>query len=443
MRRSLTVRIILLSIIWITLALVVTVILLRMMYRDHIELHYDAHVFTHLEELVAATEVGADGEYHLQRQPTDPNFHRPGSGWYWEVRVAGKSLDKSSSLGPDRLNLDGLELNEKPSVYDITGPGQEKLRAHLMEVEMPASDDPILFVATSPDNQIAGDVEDYSTELVIMFVVLGFGLLQAVVFQVILALRPLKAIKRAISDIQDGKTKRLPTDFPSDVQPLVDALNHLLDHDETLFKRARNQLGDLAHAVKNPLTVIRNEASSMPGEQGQLILDQSHVMANSIGHYLSMARVHGQKNPFGIRTDVEATVDDLRFVVEHVYREKNLDVELSRLQDCWFRGESQDLEEMAGNLLDNACKWAEKRVEVHAEMKGDRLLLVVEDDGPGIPPEKRDEVTERGSRLDQSKPGDGQGLGIVNDVSALYGGTLTLDKSHLGGLKAVLDLPAA
>jgi signal transduction histidine kinase len=191
------------------------------------------------------------------------------------------------------------------------------------------------------------------------------------------------------------------------------------------------------------LTVIRNEARSMPGEQGQLILDQSHVMANSIGHYLSMARVHGQKNPFGIRTDVEATVDDLRFVVEHVYREKNLDVELSRLQDCWFRGESQDLEEMAGNLLDNACKWAEKRVEVHAEMKGDRLLLVVEDDGPGIPPEKRDEVTERGSRLDQSKPGDGQGLGIVNDVSALYGGTLTLDKSHLGGLKAVLDLPAA
>jgi hypothetical protein len=240
MRRSLTVRIILLSIIWITLALVVTVILLRMMYRDHIELHYDAHVFTHLEELVAATEVGTDGEFHLQRQPTDPNFHRPGSGWYWEVRIAGKSLDKSSSLGADRLNLDGLELNEKPNVYEIIGPGQEKLRAHLMEVEMPASDDPILFVATSPDNQIAGDVEDYSTELVIMFVVLGFGLLQAVMFQVILALRPLKAIKRAISDIQDGKTKRLPTDFPSDVQPLVDALNHLLDHDETLFKRARN-----------------------------------------------------------------------------------------------------------------------------------------------------------------------------------------------------------
>jgi signal transduction histidine kinase len=232
----------------------------------------------------------------------------------------------------------------------------------------------------------------------------------------------------------------LPQEFPSEVQPLVDELNHLLDHDERLVKRARTQLGDLAHAVKNPLTIIRNEARQMPNEKGQLILDQSHIMSSNIDHYLSLARTFG-KNPLGLRTAVKPVIEDLCYVVEHVYADRHIKISLSGLEDCWFRGESQDLEEMAGNLLDNACKWARSRVEIRGDMDLESLVLIIEDDGPGVPADKLGEVLKRGRRLDDKTPGSGQGLGIVKDVTDLYRGKLTLSKSELGGLRATLELP--
>lgn len=441
MRNSLTFRISALSIIWIVMALLVTAFLLRGLYREHIEIHYDAHVFSHVEELVSAIETGVDGDLSLFRQPTDPRFHRLNSGWYWEVRLAGKPLEKSPSLGENSLDLSGLNIHENHDVQSIYGPNHEKLRARMMEVNFPRSDSSLLFVATSPEMQISDDVVQYSFHILISFLVLGAGLSLAVVFQIMVALKPLKAIKVAISDVQAGKIKRLPNKFPSDVQPLVDELNHLLDHDERLVKRARNQMGDLAHAVKNPLTVIRNEARDMPTAQGQLILDQSHIMATSIDHYLSMASTYG-KNPLGLRTAVKAIVEDLCYVVDHVYRDKGIKIHLSGLDDCWFPGESQDLEEMVGNLLDNACKWSDGLVEVHGAMSTDRLSLVIEDNGPGVPEEKLQDVLKRGHRLSAATPGSGQGLGIVKDITELYGGRLTLGKSRLGGLRAELDLPA-
>jgi signal transduction histidine kinase len=257
-------------------------------------------------------------------------------------------------------------------------------------------------------------------------------------------LRPLKAIRQEISDIKAGATERLSQDFPADVQPLVDELNFLLDHNEMLLKRARNQLGDLAHAVKNPLTVIRNEARALQSHEGQLILEQTHVMANNIDHYLSRARIYGKKDAIGYRTSVRSVLEDLAYAVGHIYKERDIDIRLLCLEEKWFRGESQDLEEMAGNLLDNACKWARRVVEVHCESEDDRLQLIFEDDGPGIPEDEHEEVMRRGRKLDDSQPGHGQGLGIVRDIARLYGGVLTLGQSEsLGGLRATLILPSA
>jgi signal transduction histidine kinase len=291
--------------------------------------------------------------------------------------------------------------------------------------------------------QISDDVREFSIHIITSFFALGIGLSLAVVLQVRLALKPLKAIKTAIGDVQTGRLKRLPQEFPSDVQPLVEELNHLLDHNELLLKRARNQLGDLAHSVKNPLTVIRNEARSMTNEQGQIILDQSHAMDSSIDHFLSKARVYGKKDVIGYRTGVKAVINDLIYAVDHIYRDRKIEIQFSEQGDCLFRGEAQDLEEMAGNLIDNACKWAKKQVVVKCETNNNRLVLSVEDDGPGIPEENLENVIQRGLKLDESKPGHGQGLGIVKDISDLYGGQLMLCKSPLGGLRAELDLPAA
>jgi len=273
--------------------------------------------------------------------------------------------------------------------------------------------------------------------------VLGVGLSVAVFMQVSLALKPLKAIRSGVSDIKAGKMERLPRDFPSDIQPLVDEMNYLLDHNETLLKRARNQLGDLAHSVKNPLTVIRNEARSLSGKQGQLILDQSHVMANNIDHYLSRARIYGKQDAIGYRTSVKSVIDDLSFAVEHIHKDRSIEIELRCLEDQWFRGEAQDLEEMTGNLIDNAFKWASTRVLVSCTSDHNQLTLVIEDDGPGIAENELETITRRGRKLDESTPGHGHGLGIVEDIANLYGGSLKLGRSELGGLRAELDLPAA
>jgi len=443
MHKSLTKRIIALSIFWIVIALLAIALLLSRFYRQHIEEHYDAHVFTHVEELVASVETTADGELRLSREPTDPRFHRPDSGWYWEVLHNDTPLQKSASLGNQQLDLSNMSLDENHGVQTVYGPGQQKLRAHVVHVSYPHDPGALTFVATAPEMQITDDVREFIAHIMTSFLVLGIGLSVAVVVQVRVALKPLKAIQSAISDIKAGKTERLPGEFPSDVQPLVDELNFLLDHNETLLKRARTQLGDLAHSVKNPLTVIRNEARNLSGKQGQLILDQSHVMANSIDHYLSRARIYGKQDAIGYRTSVKSVIDDLSFAVEHIHKDRNIEIELLCLEDKLFRGEAQDLEEMAGNLIDNAFKWAKSRVVVRCDSEQNRLSLIIEDDGPGIAEEELKTITRRGRKLDETSSGHGHGLGIVEDIAVLYGGSLKLGRSELGGLKAELDLPAA
>jgi len=443
MHRSLTTRIVAMSIIWIVVALLVTSLILRHLYRDHIEEHFDAHVFNHVEELVAAVEAGPDGVLQMAGQPTDPHFFRLNSGWYWEVLKDGEPLGKSISLGQDTLDLQALEIGETRDVQSIRGPQGETLRAQVMEVSFPGNAGTLKFVATVPDIQIADDVSEFAAHIISSFLVLGAGLALAVIVQVRLALKPLKAIKSEISEVKMGKSKRLSHDFPEEVQPLADELNYVLDHNELLLKRARNQLADLAHAVKNPLTVIRNEARNLATKEGQLILDQAHVMASSIDHCLSRARISGKGDVIGYRTELKGVIEDLVFAVERIYYERSIEFTLSFPGGCCFRGESQDIEEMAGNLIDNACKWAERRVCISCETGGDRLRIIIEDDGPGIAEEDFELVLHRGHKLDESKPGYGHGLGIVNDIAGLYGGRLTLGRSSLGGLKAVLDLPAA
>ena len=443
MRRRLTTRLIGLSVVWIILTLIATAMLITWLYRDHIEQHYAAHVVTHVEELVAAVSVGPDGQPRLFRQPTDPRFYRLDSGWYWQVMVGDRLLARSNSLDGRVLEIEHLNFDENHDVQILEDPNGKKLRARVVHMSHEHIPEAITILATSPEMQIADDVADFRLHIVLSFALLAVGLSGAVFLQVAVALSSLKAIRSSISDVKAGHTDRLPKDFPLDVQPLVDELNSLLDHNETLLKRARTQLADLAHLVNTPLTVIRNEARNIPSEQGQLILDQAHAMTGNIDHYLTRARVSGQGNVFGYRTSLKTVINDLRFAVERMYSDRDIKIKLCDKGDCRFRGETQDLEEMLGNLIDNACKWAKQKVEIHCRLHHDRLTISIEDDGPGIPEEKVDLVLKRGAKLDESAPGYGQGLSIVRDIAEIYGGRLKLSRSSLGGLMAELELPAA
>lgn len=443
LRKTLAFRIITFSSVWIIASLVITGLMLVQIHREHTAKHYDAHVSMHLEELTGASHFAPDGKFRLSFFPSDPRYQDLNSGWYWEVKQLGKTLIRSPSLGGHALDLGAIQPGSEVMVSEIIGPVEELLRVHVTAIKVDPDQEPLLFLATAPMTGILLDVVDYSDHIVHTFLALGIGLFLAVVLQVRVALKPLKAISRSIGDIREGKSTKLPEEQLEDVQPLVNELNNLLDHNAVLVKRARNQLGDLAHSVKNPLTVITNETRNMEPAQRELIIRQTTEIGKNIDHYLSRARTFGTEKVLGSRSSVKTATEDLVYAMRRIYQDRELEYDLSGLKGCWFRGEAQDLEEMLGNLIDNASKWAKSKVVVNCGPHDGRLEIVVEDDGPGIPEEEFESVMHRGHKLDESIPGHGQGLGIVKDISGLYGGLLRLGRSELGGLRAGLVLPVA
>jgi len=440
--RSLAFRIISLSGIWIILALVITATLLVYFYRGHMDQHFDNHVSLHLEELVEASRFLPDGRFELAFQPSDPRYHELHSGWYWEVRKGPAILKRSPSLGDDSLDIGDAVPDSGLVILEITGPARNHLRVHVQKYEVNPQYEPVLLLASAPATGFSDDVLNYSNHISLSFLFLTIGLLLVVMLQVRVALKPLKAISKGIGDIREGKASKLPPNHLTEVQPLVDELNNLLDHNAVLLKRARNRLADLAHSVKNPLTVIKNETRKMDTGQRELITQQIAEVTRSIDHYLSRARAFGTGNVLGSRSSIKTVTEDLVYAMQRIYKERDLEFDCSQLAECWFRGEAQDLEEMVGNLIDNACKWTNHHVSVRCKPNGNRLILSVEDDGPGIPEENFKDVVRRGHKLDESIPGHGHGLGIVSDIADLYGGKLTLGRSRLGGLLAELNLPS-
>ncbi len=256
---------------------------------------------------MARVNFTANGRFRLAFNPSDPRYRDLYSGWYWEVKQAGKTLKRSPSLGEKNLDIKAANSDTSLAVFEIAGPQDEALRVHVIEIAIDPKREPLVFLATAPTVGITEDVVDYSNHIVFSFLGLGAGLLLAVLLQVRVALRPLKAISNRISDIRAGKATRLPEDQLEDVQPLVDELNNLLDHNAVLVKRARNQLGDLAHSVKNPLTVINNAAHQMEAGQRDLILKQTKDISRSVDHYLSRARTYGTEKVLGSRASIKSS----------------------------------------------------------------------------------------------------------------------------------------
>ena len=220
-----------------------------------------------------------------------------------------------------------------------------------------------------------------------------------------------------MTGLRAGRSNRLPELFPDEVQPVVTELNALLDHNTAMLDRARTQAGNLAHALKNPLTVTQNELRSVEGERGQLLRDQVSVVTEQIDRYLTRTRAAGAAGVLGARAPVKETIEELRFSMALLHKERDLNIRISATEDLFFQGDPHDLEEMAGNLMDNACKWAHHQVAITAEKSDGRLIIAVDDDGPGIPEERRTEVLRRGRQLDEAAPGSGLGLDIVQDMA--------------------------
>ena len=383
----------------------------------------------------------------------DPRFTLPLSGWYWQVRTEGRPTPEvTSSLSLFGGRLPKLETLNIPA-HDgsaregyIIGPDERRLRLIERAIEFPDGSRFLVQIAGNAD-EIELTIQSFGKALWTSFGLLAFALGVTTIFQVRFGLLPLSRLSSEISAIRRGSSDHVGGKFPDDISPVADEINLLLDVNRDILARARTQVGNLAHALKTPLSVLINEVSDADTPLAQKVLEQTGIMRDQVNWHLDRARAAARAGAIGVATDIGPAVAGLERTFLKIYSDKNLVIETVLAPDLKFRGERQDLEEMLGNLVDNACKWARGQVTINASAFQDAnghpfIVFDVSDDGPGLPPEKRTKVIKRGERLDETVPGTGLGLSIVADLAKLYGGELSLDSTENGGLRALLRLPA-
>lgn len=445
--RSLTGRIIIAAGLWLGAALLVGGLLLSFAFRGAVERHFDARLSMLLENLIGASNVGGEGLVSLYRSMMDPRFDRPYSGWYWQISGSGEMPFRSRSLWDQEIQVElGARLEEE--IYFVTdGPEGQVLRAVARDIRLPRSDRIYRFIVAGEVTEIDDQVGAFNQTLAWWLAILGVILLTTMAIQVRYGLKPLRRISTALSAIRSGDKTQLEGAFPREIEPLVQELNALIAHNAEVVDRAQKHVGNLAHALKTPLAVMTNEAQRNSGPFADLVQRQATLMSRHVDHHLVRARAAARGSVIGSRTAVDPAIRDLVRVMGRIYAERGLtfhiEVEDGARDSLMFRGERQDLDEMLGNLLDNAAKWAESRVEVRLGRDGPMVVVTIEDDGPGISPEKRELVFARGERIDETVPGSGLGLGIVKDLADLCGGSIALETAAGGGLRAILRLPGA
>jgi signal transduction histidine kinase len=304
---------------------------------------------------------------------------------------------------------------------------------------------PVVFMSAQDRTPLNRDVRTFVTTVATALGILGVGLIAAVIIQVRVGLRPLFALRREVADVRTGKSERVVGAYPTELESLASELNALMAHNQQVVERQRTHVGNLAHALKTPLSVMLTEASQNGADLAKVVERQTGIMSQQVDHHLRRARAAARAQGQGERTEVAQVMEELARALEMIFRGKVSHIDLHCADGLMFVGERQDLLEMAGNVMENACKWCRSRVRAAAtpSPNGRFFNLVIEDDGEGLPSGQRESVLRRGERLDESAPGSGLGLSIVDELARAYGGTVHLDVSGLGGLRVTLTLPRA
>ena len=451
---SLATRLFLSATAWVVVILVITGVILSSVYRDATERAFDRRLNLYLRTLIAEVATPDEPPDHQFQSLGEPLFELPLSGWYWQiVRTDEKAETRASrSLWDKKLpKLEEIGAELTPAgirLGYVDGPEGQSLRVVERPVDL-GVDGKFLVSVAGDASEIFDEIRAFDYYLGGTFAALGIVLLLTTIFQVRFGLAPLKRISESIADIRSGRAERLEGEFPVEIAPLARETNALIDANREIVERARTHVGNLAHALKTPLSVIVNEAAARPADPlAQKVLEQTDIMRDQIARQLERARLAARSAVVGTLIDVPPVVTALARTMEKIHRDRDVAIALDVPAQARFRGEQQDLEEMVGNLVDNACKWAQSRVAIEvvansptSDGKG-RVRIIVDDDGPGLSPAEREQVARRGRRLDETKPGSGLGLSIVVELASLYGGVLTLGTAPIGGLRAELALPA-
>lgn len=447
---SLSFRLILGASLWTAAAIIAAGIVLTSLYERTVQRNFDeglnGNINTILGELspqIFADEIDITG-------PSDSRFSNTWSGWYWQINrddtavLTSRSLQGAILASPDPTSpgdANGLVA------FSDTGPNGELIRGLSLAVALPGAPAYQILV-TGNATALRAEVATFRTNVILTLAIFGLALVISTFIQVRWGLRPLDRIRRGLGDLRSGEQTRLGGVYPAEIEPLVGELNALLESNRQVIERARTQVGNLAHALKTPLAVVTNEARANSGPLAGKVTEQAELMRRQITHYLDRARIAARSDVIGAITEIEPVLARLARAMNRIYEEKGVTVSVDVVDGIRFAGEQQDLEEIVGNLADNACKWAAGRVQIvgaHERVGNDDGLirLTIDDDGPGLTPEQRQAAMKRGQRLDESQPGSGLGLSIVIDLVGLYGGSFDLGTSPAGGLRAEIRLPAA
>jgi signal transduction histidine kinase len=391
--------------------------------------------------MIAASEIGPDGEVRFNRPPADQRFIEPYSGVYFQVSGQGADTFPSRSLWDRRLRVSDQHQDVEVHIYNSNEFEGEPLRISERDVLLPGSKVRWRFQVAQSREMIDAQIKQLRSTLFWSFFALGIGLLILAALQTFYGLWPLRRVRQDVAAIRSGAKTRITEDFPVEVRPLTEEINLLLAHSEEQAEEARRHAGNLAHALKTPLTVITNAATAHSPDLADTVCREAIVMRRQVDHHLARARAIGRRASAHARATVWESLESVERAVDRLY--ENVTVDIAGDKTAQVRVERQDLDEMLGNLVENAAKYGGGRVFVTVEKRLGFVDILVEDDGPGIPIGEREAIFDRGARLDTGKPGTGLGLAIVRDVAEIYGGRITLEESEdLGGLLARLSLPA-
>lgn len=448
-RASLARRMAIIAAGWITVLLVGGGIALERTVTAQVEANFDEQLDYILTAMIASAEIDPSGEVYFYRTLGDQRFLEPGSGLYWQISGVNFEPWPSRSLWDRTLTLQGAEQSEdhfdsEVHFYNSSQFAGEPLRIAERTIILPGSETRWTFAVASATAQMDAQIARVRLILIWSFAVLGLGLFAMAVLQIRYGLSPLRRVRAALQHLRTTGDNRITDPLPAEVQPLVEEVNGLLEHTERQAEEARRHAGNLAHALKTPLTVLTNAASARASDLGETVLRETRTMQRHVDHHLARARAVGRRAVGHARTNVRTSAEAVRRAVERLYPEGRFDIAGSA--GAMVAIERQDLDEVLGNLIENAAKYGGGSVFVTIDAdEADALCLIqIEDDGAGIPEAQRAATFERGARLDTDKPGTGLGLAIVRDVVEIYGGTVTLGASEdLGGLMVEVRLPRA
>ncbi len=439
---SLSRRMMLIAAGWISVLLLGGGIALDRTLTGQVTRNFDAQLGNLLNGMIASAEVGPDGEVFLNRPLGDQRLLEPNSGLYWQIRGQGHDDFPSRSLWDRSLDIRAGHIDKEPHAYDSTQFPSEPLRVLERTIQLPGSETVWWFTVAERRSELDDQINRVRRILVRSFAVLGIGLLVMAMLQTWLGLGPLRGVRLAIQKMRNSGANRVTEPLPLEVRPLVEELNGLLAHTERQAEEARTHAGNLAHALKTPLTVVMNAATAKAPDLADTVIREAAVMRRQVDHHLARARAVGRRAVGQARAQVGESVEAVLRAVTVLYDKTRFDLDGKR--EARVAIERQDLDEILGNLIENAAKYGGGSVFVTIDPTGDPdwCEVWIEDDGSGIPAEERDRIFDRGARLDTGKPGTGLGLAIVRDVAEIYGGSVELDESEdLGGLLVKLRLP--